>query len=114
MTKLRSVRLERADSDDLRARVHFCAETGQIWLHEHRMLLVHAEAQALLRKELIDTLGMDRARGLLMRMGYASGVRDAELARTRAQSADDVEAFMTGRSCIRSRASFASRRSSSS
>ena len=94
MTKLRSVRS--ADSDDLRARVHFCADTGQIWLHEHRMLLVHAEAQASLRKELIDTLGMDRARGLLTRMGYASGVRDAELARTRAQSADDVEAFMTG------------------
>ena len=96
MTKLHSVRLENGDSDDLRARVHFDAETGQIWLHEHRMLLVHAEAQALLRKELIDTLGMDRARGLLMRMGYASGVRDAELARTRAQSADDIEAFMTG------------------
>jgi DNA-binding NtrC family response regulator len=96
VTRLHSVRIENSDSDDLRARVHFCAETGQIWLHEHRMLLVHAEAQALLRKELIDTLGMDRARGLLMRMGYASGVRDAELARTRAQSADDVEAFMTG------------------
>ena len=96
MARLHSVRLENSDSDDLRARVHFCAETGQIWLHEHRMLLVHAEAQALLRKELIDTLGMDRARGLLMRMGYASGVRDAELALTRAQSADDIEAFMTG------------------
>ena len=94
MTKLRSV--TRADSDDLRARVHFCAETGQIWLHEHRMLLVHAEAQASLRKELIDTLGMDRARGLLTRMGYASGVRDAELARTRAQNSGDIEAFMTG------------------
>ena len=94
MVKLRSVRA--ADSDDLRAQVHFCADTGQIWLHEHRMLLVHAEAQASLRKELIDTLGMDRARGLLTRMGYASGVRDAELARTRAQSADDIEAFMTG------------------
>ena len=37
------------------------------------MLLVHAEAQALLRKELIDSLGIDRARGLLTRMGYASG-----------------------------------------
>ena len=94
MVKLRSVRA--ADSDDLRAQVHFCADTGQIWLHEHRMLLVHAEAQASLRKELIDTLGMERARGLLTRMGYASGVRDAELARTRAQSAGDVEAFMTG------------------
>ncbi|MGP1678324.1 MAG: sigma 54-interacting transcriptional regulator [Burkholderiales bacterium] len=80
----------------MRARVHFCAETGQIWLHEHRMLLVHAEAQASLRKELIDTLGMDRAQGLLTRMGYASGVRDAELARIRAQDSSDIEAFMTG------------------
>ena len=94
MVKLRSV--SRADSDDLRARVHFCAETGQIWLHEHRMLLVHAEAQASLRKELIDTLGMDRTQGLLTRMGYASGVRDAELARIRAQDSSDIEAFMTG------------------
>jgi len=97
MTKLRSiVRTAGAADDDLRAQVHFCAETGQIWLHEHRMLLVHAEAQASLRKELIDTLGMDRAQGLLARMGYASGVRDAELARIRAQSASDIEAFMTG------------------
>ncbi len=94
MVKLRSV--ERSAGDDLRAKVRFCAETGQIWLHEHRMLLVHAEAQATLRKELIDTLGMERARGLLTRMGYASGVRDAELARTRAENCGDVEAFMTG------------------
>ncbi|MBE0549587.1 MAG: sigma 54-interacting transcriptional regulator [Rubrivivax sp.] len=94
MAKLHSI--SRAASDDLRARVHFCPETGQIWLHEHRMLLVHAEAQALLRKELIDSLGMDRARGLLTRMGYASGLRDAELARTRAEDCSDLEAFMTG------------------
>ena len=83
-------------ADDLRSHVHFDAETGQIWLNENRMLLVHAEAQALLRKELIDTLGMERARGLLTRMGYASGVRDAELARKQAQGVDDMEAFMTG------------------
>ena len=94
MTKLRSV--GRNTSEDLRARVHFCAETGQIWLHEHRMLLVHAEAQATLRNELIETLGMDRARDLLTRMGYASGVRDAELAHTRAEDSSDLEAFMTG------------------
>ncbi len=94
MSKLHSI--ARAASDDLRSRVHFCPNTGQIWLHEHRMLLVHAEAQALLRKELIDSLGLDRARGLLTRMGYASGVRDAELARTRSQDCSDTEAFMTG------------------
>jgi two-component system, NtrC family, response regulator HydG len=94
MSKLHSI--AHAASDDLRSRVHFCPRTGQIWLHEHRMLLVHAEAQALLRKELIDSLGIDRARGLLTRMGYASGVRDAELARTRSQDCSDEEAFMTG------------------
>ncbi|MDT3677204.1 MAG: sigma 54-interacting transcriptional regulator [Burkholderiaceae bacterium] len=104
MTRLRSVPRATDDdrangavrADDLRAQVHFCSETGQIWLREHRMLLVHAEAQALLRKELIDTLGMARARGLLMRMGYASGARDAELARTRSQNDSDLDAFMTG------------------
>ncbi len=94
MSKL--YRVDRAAGDDLRAQVHFCPETGQIWLHEHRMLLVHAEAQAALRKELIDSLGMDRAQGLLMRMGYASGLRDAELARSRAENCSDIEAFMTG------------------
>jgi len=98
MTKLRSIGRTVAEAlgDDLRARVHFCPETGQIWLHEHRMLLVHAEAQASLRKELIDTLGMKRAQGLFTRMGYASGVSDAELVRMRSPDASDIEIFMTG------------------
>ena len=98
MTKLRVVSQAQSNAGtrDLLSQVHFCAETGQIWLHEHRMLLIHAQAQALLRKELIDTLGMARAQGLLTRMGYESGVRDAELARSRAQSLTDLEAFLTG------------------
>ena len=98
MAKLRVVAGAQLDAanGDLRSQVHFCAETGQIWLHEHRMLLIHAQAQALLRKELIDTLGLDRAQGLLTRMGYESGVRDAELARVRAESMGDLDAFMTG------------------
>ena len=94
MAKVHSI--ARSVGDDLRAQVHFCPDSGQIWLHEHRMLLVHAEAQGLLRKELIDSLGMDRARGLLTRMGYASGLRDAELACKRAEQCNDIEAFMTG------------------
>jgi DNA-binding NtrC family response regulator len=84
------------DNNDLRARIRFCVDTGQIWLHEHRMLLVHAEAQSRLRKELIDSLGMDRARGLLTRMGYAAGMIDFELARTRTRGEGDLKAFMAG------------------
>ncbi len=97
MTKVRSIRRSGGDApgDDLRSHLHF-SETGQIWLHEHQMLLVHAEAQASLRRELIDTLGMSRAQGLFTRMGYASGVRDAELGRRRAQETNDLDAFMTG------------------
>ncbi|MBK7813624.1 MAG: sigma 54-interacting transcriptional regulator [Rhodocyclaceae bacterium] len=83
-------------SEGLRGRLRFGAESGQIWLDEHRMLLVHAEAQALLRKELIDSLGMERARGLLTRMGFASGMRDAQIARERFADASDMDAFMTG------------------
>ena len=95
MTRLRSV-VPTDETDALRAALRLDADSGQIWLNEHRMLLVHAEAQALLRKELIDSLGMERAQGLLMRMGYASGQRDAELARTVARRCSDAEAFMTG------------------
>ncbi len=93
--RLRSV-VRDADCCDLHTHVHFEAESGQIWLHESRMLLVHAEAQALLRKELIDTLGMNRAQWLFSRMGYAAGARDAELALRRAESVSDEQAFMTG------------------
>jgi len=60
------------------------------------MLLVHAETQALLSKELIEILGMTRAKSLFTRMGYDSGVRDAELVRTRSPNASDMEIFMTG------------------
>jgi DNA-binding NtrC family response regulator/predicted hydrocarbon binding protein len=87
----------RGEGNDPRECVYcyFHNEAGQIWLHEQRMLLVHAEAMASLRKELVDTLGMERARGVFMRMGYASGVANAELARTR-QNSRDVEAYMAG------------------
>jgi DNA-binding NtrC family response regulator len=98
MTKLHKIETAASDTtdSDLRARLLFCAETGQIWLHEHRMLLVHSEAQATLWWELIDTLGMDRARGFLTRMGYAAGMRDFELASTRSKSGSDLDIFMTG------------------
>ena len=94
-SRMETITCDTANSD-LRARLLFCSETGQIWLHEHRMLLVHSEAQATLRWELIDTLGMDRARGLLTRMGYAAGMRDFELASTRTNSGSDLDVFMTG------------------
>ncbi|EYS97337.1 Fis family transcriptional regulator [Cupriavidus sp. SK-4] len=66
---------------DLARRLRFAMEEGAIWLDEQRMILIHTAALGALRKELVDTLGMERARGLFMRMGFHSGMRDAEVAR---------------------------------
>jgi hypothetical protein len=59
------------------------------------MLLVHAEAQALLRKELIDTLGMDRARGCSPAWATPRGCATPSWPQA-SPSTDDIEAFMTG------------------
>lgn len=85
-----------ATRNKVRSLVHFCSDTGNIWLHEHRMLLIHAEAQGAMRRELIDTLGMDRARALLMRMGFASGAQDAEVFKRQLEGVSDQEAFLVG------------------
>src|SRR5215469_17813779 len=46
------------------------------WKHR-RMLLFDADAMGLLRRELVDTLGLAAARRILTRFGYACGYRDA-------------------------------------
>ena len=66
---------------DLMGRLQFSTSDGRIWLDDQRMLLVHAKALGALRKELIDTVGVDVTRGLMTRMGYYAGVCDAQLAR---------------------------------
>jgi DNA-binding NtrC family response regulator len=60
--------LELLTVDDAAGTLHFA---------HRRMLLFDADAMGLLRKELIETLGLARARRILTRFGYACGYRDA-------------------------------------
>jgi len=77
--------------------LRFNAGSGHIWLNEHRMMLLHTRALAGLRRELFDSLGVARARGLLVRMGFASGQRDGELAVREMHAGMPCEkAFMLG------------------
>jgi two-component system, NtrC family, response regulator HydG len=69
------------DLRDLASRLRFCPQEGRIWLDDQRMCLMHVTALAALRRELIESQGVDFARGLLSRMGYTSGSADAALAR---------------------------------
>ena len=84
------------ESADLRSLLRFAAEDGHIWLGEHRMLLLHAGAMSELRKELIASVGQQQARRILTRMGFASGMRDAELARKTRRASDPADAFVVG------------------
>ncbi|HSI57427.1 MAG TPA: sigma 54-interacting transcriptional regulator, partial [Ideonella sp.] len=81
---------------DLTEALFFSPGDGRIWLNDQRMLLLHSSTMGHLRRELIDTLGLDRARGLLTRAGYVSGARDAQLVRERWPTHDAAAVFMAG------------------
>ena len=55
----------------------FRPHEGVIRLHEQRVVILSAAAMGLLRKGLVTTFGMDAARRLLMRFGYADGTWEA-------------------------------------
>jgi DNA-binding NtrC family response regulator len=81
---------------DLRRLVRFSSEDGTVWLGEHRMLLLHTAALGSLRKELINSVGLEQARRILTRMGFASGARDAELAKKIRGNQSPTDAFFVG------------------
>lgn len=83
-------------SADLLAKIGFDPEQGKIWLDEQRMVLVHASVMGLLRKELVETFGIERTKGFLMRFGYHSGWKDAELAHKLRPDVSTTEAFFAG------------------
>ncbi|MFK8068528.1 MAG: sigma 54-interacting transcriptional regulator [Gammaproteobacteria bacterium] len=82
--------------NDLKEAFQFDDASGCVWLEGQRMLLFHAAALDALRNELIESLGLDRAKGVLMRMGYQSGKQDAQLARKLRPGATDCELFAVG------------------
>jgi DNA-binding NtrC family response regulator len=53
-------------------------EEGSIHFKNRRMLLWDADAFGTLRKELIEWLGLEHARPVLRRFGFANGYRDAK------------------------------------
>jgi len=64
---------------DLASLLTIDPKAAQIRLGDSRMVLMHTEALSYLRKEILDTLGLERGKGLLIRIGYAQGMRDAEM-----------------------------------
>ena len=60
--------------------LHYNLPEGLIWLGDRRVLTLGADWFGDLRRELVQQLGVDAARGLLTRLGYGAGCRDAQMA----------------------------------
>src|SRR5690349_10369635 len=76
---------------DLAEILDFRPLQGVIRLHEQRVVILSAAAMGLLRKELIETLGIETARRLMLRFGYADGYHDAVGLRDRSTWASPLE-----------------------
>ena len=72
----------RVDALDQKELLELDPAGGLIHFAGQRALIIDAVAQGLLRKELIDTLGVRVAQGILSRFGYVHGRRMAEAMRT--------------------------------
>jgi two-component system, NtrC family, response regulator HydG len=85
----------RAADLDLVELLDFVPDEGRISFREHRMLLWDADAFGNLRKELFENLGVDVARGILRRFGFANGYRDALSTRELFEWPNDREWWLT-------------------
>jgi DNA-binding NtrC family response regulator len=74
----------------------FRPDQGIIRLHEQRVVILSAAAMGLLRKELVDTLGQETARRLLLRFGFADGYHDAVNLRERSTWSSPLDGVRAG------------------
>jgi hypothetical protein len=71
-------------------------DQGIIRLHEQRVVILSAAAMGLMRKELVDTLGQQAARRVLLRFGFADGYHDAVNLRARSNWTNPLEGLRSG------------------
>ena len=74
----------------------FRPDQGIIRLHEQRVVILSAAAMGLMRKELVDTLGLETARRVLLRFGVADGYHDAVNLRARSNWSRPVDGLRAG------------------
>jgi DNA-binding NtrC family response regulator len=81
---------------NLASLLDFRPDQGIIRLHEQRVVILSAAAMGLLRKELIDTLGLETTRRLMLRFGYADGYHDSVSLRDRSKWTTPLEGLRAG------------------
>ncbi len=83
-------------AEDLADSLCFDSGDGNIWLAGQRIMFMQAEVFGNIRRELIDRLGYQQARQLLMRMGWQAGARDAARVSELWPNGDGASLFSAG------------------
>jgi PAS domain S-box-containing protein len=86
----------RADTIAFEDVFHVDGSTGQISLGSNRYVMFDADAVGNMRQELMDNLGWEIARGILERLGYQCGRRDAHQLRKHYTWPSDEEWLRAG------------------
>jgi len=82
--------------EDLVSCLRFSPREGRIWFDKDRIALIHLSSLGSIRQQLIDKAGLEVARGLLTRMGYTMGAKDAEIARKLGSRNSLLDMFLVG------------------
>jgi len=83
-------------AEQLAETIAFAPQDGNIWLCGQRMMLLQGSAFGAIRRELIEALGLDKARGLLTRIGWQAGARDAAQVSARWPEGDHASLYSAG------------------
>lgn len=82
--------------EDLAGALQFALGDGRIWLSDERMVMMQTAVLGSLRRDVIDAVGIDRARNLFYRTGWSQGQRYADLVRKRFRQDDLTAALAAG------------------
>jgi len=81
---------------DLAGALQFALGDGRIWLNDERMIMMQTQVLGHLRKELIETVGMESARSLFYRTGWVQGEKYADLVQKRFKQTDLTACLAAG------------------
>ncbi|MGK2942174.1 MAG: sigma 54-interacting transcriptional regulator [Immundisolibacter sp.] len=84
------------------------SDGSRVWMDGSRVLVIYSTIFTDLRRALIDGLGVESARQMLARIGYAAGSRDAKLHRRRHPS-ENIGRLLTTHSELQALSGFASK-----
>lgn len=85
-------------ADDLRIQdiIQFNHEEGKVFIQGARSLILNADALGTLRKDLIHNLGIDRAKGFLIRYGWQLGYNDGVIIQKNCFWDNEKECLLAG------------------